>query len=244
MFGEGGRPAYTIAWENSTFKALGLPQVTNFMITFPQLIFRDTVISTRKHIMKHLKTENFEEAFRQLYVSNISPVNIWMTYAWFHEHDRYDWHIKAPPDKLKAQNKRLPKGHKIGPQHTVPSLIGNDHLSGRKEFVPELMLAGYCMSLAATQQAAPPGCRNVSHDVNRFCDFWEPASYRYPWPAADTWCKAGKMDRCCHQAMVKHYKDVVVLAKEKNLRFSKDDVYLVDQLALEMGVTCPKIDLP
>ena len=220
--------------------------VTNFMVTFPQMIYRDTVISTRKHIMKHLKTEDFEEAYRQFYsnTSSISPVNIWMTYAWFHEHQRYDWHIKAPAAKLRENNKRLPEGHKIRPQHTVPSLVGNDHLSGRKEFVAELMTAGYCMSLKATRQDLPAGCQNVTHDVNRFCDFWEPATYRYPWPAADKWCKAAKMDRCCHEAIVEHYKDVVVLAKEKKLRFSKDDVYLVDKLALEMGVTCPSVDLP
>ena len=52
------------------------------------------------------------------------------------------------------------------------------------------------------------------------------------------------MDQCCQEAMEKHYKDVVVLVKEKNLTFIKDYVYLVDELAQDMGVTCPKIDLP
>ena len=213
------------------------------MITFPQLVYRDTVINTRKHIMKHLKTDDFEDAFRQFYVSLISPVNIWMTYAWFHEHDRYEWHIKATVEKLQVHNDRLPEGHNIGPQHTVPSIIGNHHISDLKVFQPELMIPGYCMSLKATKEEVPAGCKNVTHGMERLCDYWE-TFFRYPWPAANKWCKAGKMDNCCHEAMVEHYKDVVVLAKEKNLRFSKDDVNLVDKMALEMGVTCPKVDLP
>ena len=99
------------------------------------------------------------------------------------------------------------------------------------------------MSLKATQQEVPAGCKNVTHDMEKLCDYWEPY-LRYPWPTADKWCKAGKMDLCCQEAMVKHYKDVVVLAEEKNLKFSKDDVYKVDIMAIEMGVICPKNDLP
>ena len=193
--------------------------------------------------MKHLKTDDFEEAFRQFHISTISPVNIWMTYAWFHEHDRYEWHIKATLAKLQVHNERLPEGHKIGPQHTVPSIIGTAHISQQKIFQPDLMIQGYCMSIKATQEDVPANCRNVTHDLERLCDYWE-YFFRYPWPTADKWCKAGNMDRCCHDAMVKHYKHVVVLAKEKNLTFSKDDVYLVDKLALAMGVTCPKVGLP
>ena len=247
VFGEGGRPFWFKPWETSTFKALGLPLVTNFMVVFPQLVYRDTVINTRNHILKHLKTDNFEEAFFQFYISQISPVNIWMTYAWFHEHDRYEWHIKASVAMLKIHNERLPDGFKIGPQHTIPSLIGNCHVSQLKVFQPELMIPGYCMSLKATQDEVPAGCENVTHDVNSLCDYWEtfpPIWETYPWPAGEKWCKAGKMDLCCKEAMIKHYKDVEVLAKEKKLQFRKEDVYLVDKFAQEMGVTCPKVDLP
>ena len=243
VFGEGGRLQNIKTYETSTFKALGLPLVSNFMITFPQLVYKDTVINTRKHIMNHLKTDDFEEAFQQFYVGSISPVDIWMTYAWFYENDRYEWHIKATAAKLQFHNNRLSKGHKIGPQHTIPSLIGNGHIWDLKVFQSELMIPGYCMSLKATQQEVPDGCKNVTHDMKILCDYWE-QPFRYPWPAADKWCKAGKMDLCCHEAMVKHYKDVMVLVEQKNLRLSKDDVYLVDKLALEMGVTCPQVDLP
>ena len=47
------------------------------------------------------------------------------------------------------------------------------------------------------------------------------------------------MDLCCHEAMVKHYKELVVLAEEKNMKFSKDDVNKVDMMVTEMGVICP-----
>ena len=96
------------------------------------------------------------------------------------------------------------------------------------------MIPGYCMSLKATQQELPAGCKNVTHDMERLCDYWKPY-LSYPWPTAGKWCRAGKMDLCCHDVMVKHYKDVVVLAEEKNLKFSKDDVYKVDIMAIEMA---------
>ena len=158
-FAEGSRQGWVRGWEATTLEALGLPQPANFMITFPQLLHRDTIVNTRRFIMKHLNTTNFEEAFRRFYTSGMSPVNIWMTYAWFHQHDRYEWHIKATTAKLQENNDRLPEGHKIGPQHIVPSIIGVGHISDHKSFKPEILLPGYCMSIKATGKTLPAGHR-------------------------------------------------------------------------------------
>ena len=60
------------------------------MIYFPAYMYRDTVTHCREHILKHLNTTNFEEAFRMFYKGLISPVSVILSYAFYFERDRYE----------------------------------------------------------------------------------------------------------------------------------------------------------
>ena len=77
-------------WARTTQLALGVPFVVDFMTYFPVYMYRDTVTHCREHILKHLNTTNFEEAFRMFYKGLISPVSVILSYAFYFERDRYD----------------------------------------------------------------------------------------------------------------------------------------------------------
>ena len=110
-------------------RLLGLPMVADFMMYFPVYIYRDTFTNTRNYILKRFKTDNFEDAFRKVYNKDtglISPVSVVISYAWFYEHDRYDWSIEMCTD-LETYNKRFSDARfRIRPQH-VKSLFSQPH---------------------------------------------------------------------------------------------------------------------
>ena len=105
-------------WALTTERALGLPYVADYMSFFPVYIYRDTFVRCRKHILKHLKVTNFEDAFKLFYHDRnmLSPVSVVLSYAWFFERSRYDWNMKLCTD-LTEYNKKFPAGSKIRPEH-------------------------------------------------------------------------------------------------------------------------------
>ena len=85
--GDPGR-SWVHTWARTTQLALGVPFVVDFMTYFTVYLYWDTVTHSRKHILKHLKTTNFEEAFRMFYKGFISPVSVILSYAFYFERDR------------------------------------------------------------------------------------------------------------------------------------------------------------
>ena len=229
-------------WAAATLKTLGLPSVANFMITFPQLIYRDTYKNCREYIMKHLNVSSFEEAFSRFYTEGdvLSPINVIMSYAWYFEKHRYDWHLKIKD--LKSYNQRLPEGHAVTKEDVVPSIIGAAHFSGKKELDPGVVIPGYCQALRAQGQASAK-CRTIKHDANTICDFFE-MEHRSPWPAGNDWCAARNLAQCCQQAVDDHYNNVGRMFHERVHEVVQSKAKLVGKLANEMGVVCEELPLP
>lgn len=244
VLAEGTFLSWVYGWDKATVIALGLPTIANFMITFPQFLHRSTYENTRKHILNHTKTTDFEIAFSKFYKAGtaLSPICVLLTYAWFHEHDKYEWHIKTKDPGAIFNNNRLPLPNKITPNELIPSIVGTSHISDKKAWQQHIMTPGYCMATKAAGMNIK-GCKDIKHDPNLICDYWE-TFFRYRWPNVKTWCKAGTFEACCNEAVEKHYKDVARHYKDKMFDFDKNNIYKVEKMAKEVGISCPHTNLP
>jgi Ca2+-binding EF-hand superfamily protein len=107
------------SWAQTIEKAIGFPQLVDFMTYFPVYIYRDNFIHCREYTLKRFNTDKFEKAFKKFYHTGtgfISPVSVVISYAWYFEKDRYNWNLQICGD-LNTYNNRLPEGHKIQPEH-------------------------------------------------------------------------------------------------------------------------------
>ena len=97
-------------WDHSTNDSLGLPMVSDFMTYFPVYVYSSTIKNCREYMMKRLRAHTFEDAFLKIPPRMVSPVSIIMSYAYYFEKERYEWHIDTGKDSLSTYNKQhLPK---------------------------------------------------------------------------------------------------------------------------------------
>ena len=82
-----------IQWTRATNNLLGLPMVFDFMSYFPVYLYPSTIKNCRDFITQRLKVKTFEEAFLKGSRYFVSTVNVILTYAFFYERHRYDWHL-------------------------------------------------------------------------------------------------------------------------------------------------------
>ena len=243
VFGNGNfQLGFVPSWGKTTKKAIGLPMVANFMITFPQLIYRQTITNCRNHILNHLKTSDFEIAFPLFYPhsSIISPINIIMSYAWFFEYEKYDWHLKI--QDLVKHNKMLPSAHKVSTEDTIPSLVAVAHISDHKKWMQHRVIPGYCEAMRVQGQP-PANCSSIKHNLNQICNFHE-SFFHAPWPNLHDWCSEGQAHACCQKALDEHYRHVGHMAACGIHTVRRGRAKLVERLAKDMGVTCEDFKEP
>lgn len=225
-------------WALTTERALGLPYVADYMSFFPVYIYRDTFVRCRKHILKHLKVTNFEDAFKLFYHDRnmLSPVSVVLSYAWFFERSRYDWNMKLCTD-LTEYNKKFPAGSKIRPEH-LEDILSEPQTTFHVpygEFLTANILVSYCL----TQREAGNRidfCLRHSFSLSDNFDLLhhDLQNVRTIRPNP---CARGKADYCL-QVLGRHYKKVGLEVKENKRKLEWSHVETVEKLAREIGVTC------
>ena len=97
--GAKGNPMKNTRWAvwgkvpSNTIKAIGKPEVANFMTYFPVVIKREHFLPMREHIKRHMNKSSFLEAFDEIQKTTYSQFCIMMNYLfWFHRHE-YVWSI-------------------------------------------------------------------------------------------------------------------------------------------------------
>ena len=223
-------------WARTTQLALGLPFVVDFMTYFPVYMYRDTVTHCREHILKHLNTTNFEEAFRMFYKGLISPVSVILSYAFYFERDRYDWNFKICND-LAEYNKRFPSGQTIAPEH-VQNVLTEPQTGYHGWAGPGFSkntLASYCLSHKAAGNNLDI-CSNrtfsPSDNLIFFVHDLQVGNRNHP-------CK-GNITQTCLQVLERHYNQVgLEIQQGRNLEWS--NLETADKLSREFDVTCKPI---
>ena len=222
----------------TTMRALGLPLVADYMTYFPVYIYRDTFTHCREHIMRHMKVSDFEEAFKSFYLGGdlLSPVCVVLSYAWFFERDRYDWHMQVCTN-LTEYNKRFSVGADIRPQH-LEDILSQPQTAFHVrygEFLSANILISYCLSHEAAGNQLDVCLRHNFSLSNNFDllhhDLQRVKTIR-PNPCA------GNNTDYCLQVLGDHYKEVGLEIKENGRKLDWRGVKAIEELAKGIGVTC------
>ena len=231
------------SWAQTTEKAIGFPQVADFMTYFPVYIYRDTFIRCREYILKRFNTDNFEEAFKKFYHTGtgyISPVSVVISYAWYFEKERYSWNLEICGD-LNAYNNRLPEGHKIQPEHvteilTQPQTAYHGPLD-TVNFYAKAIPITYCLSQAAAGRKVSMCEKHPSSDINYLLHLFNADMHAFrrkdPHPCA------GKSTKSCLDILERHIEKIGVEIRTNLRRLEWEDFEKIDTFARQAGLTCP-----
>ena len=232
------------SWAEITEKAIGFPQVADFMTYFPVYIYRDTITRCREHILKRFNTDNFEEAFKKIYHTGtagfISPVCVIISYAWYFEKDRYNWNIQICGD-LNTYNNRLPEGHKIQPEHvkdvlTQPQTAYHGPLNA-DDFYAKAIPITFCLSQAAAGRKPAMCEKHPPSEINYLLNLFKADMHSIR--KSDPHPCTGNFTKSCLDILERHFEKIGGEIKTNSRRVEWEDSEKVDTLARVAGVTCP-----
>ena len=236
-------------WMITNEIALGLPFVADFMIYFPVYIYRDTFTRCREYILKRFNSTDLEEVFPKFYETRgkaqwleVSPVNIVLSYAWYFEKDRYDWSFEITSN-LTKYNKKFPKGHAIGPEHTKPILSEpqtafHTYKTKGTTWLWSKILVSYCLS----HRAAGNKVHICTNHTAAFKDNLPLFNYdlQFITDPNKSPCNTGNNNLTCLRILERHYNQVGVEVKEgRKLEWS--NMKIVEQFAKNSGIKCNTI---
>ncbi|KAK2548657.1 hypothetical protein P5673_031098 [Acropora cervicornis] len=233
---------FHLAWVKqyaiTTMRALGLPFVVDYMSYFPTYIYRDTFTHCREHITRHMNASDFEKAFKSFYPGGdlLSPVSVVLSYAWFFERDRYDWHMQICTN-LTEYNKQFPVGADIRPQH-LEDILSQPQTAFHVrygEFLSANILISYCLSHEAAGNQLDVCLRHNFSLSNNF-DLLHHDLQRLKTIRQNP-CAGNNTDYCL-QVLGDHYKEVGLEIKENGRKLDWRGVKTVEELAKEIGITC------
>ncbi|XP_038072980.1 uncharacterized protein LOC119741302 [Patiria miniata] len=222
-------------WYKPTLLAIGKGMVADFMTYFPSYVWRDTITNCRNHIMKHMNVSNFEDAFRNL--PNLSPVNVIMNYAYYFEHDRYDWHLDFT-ETLEDFNAHLPPGVSINASEMEPDVHVTIHESYYKKR-PYPLLQGYCIAKRYVG-TLPASCLKFDNVTNFQLFEFQTGRLRREHLSPGTWC-SGNGRRECIRLIEAHYQNVKKYHKLGWYDLDLRRMTAVEKAARQENITCPNI---
>ena len=219
------------------------------MIYFPVYIYRDTFTRCREYILKRFNSTDLEEVFPKFYETRgkaqwleVSPVNIVLSYAWYFEKDRYDWSFEITSN-LTKYNKKFPKGHAIGPEHTKPILSEpqaafHTYKTKGTTWLWSKILVSYCLS----HRAAGNKVHICTNHTAAFKDNLPLFNYdlQFITDPNKSPCNTGNNKLTCLRILERHYNQVGVEVKEgRKLEWS--NMKIVEQFAKNSGIKCNTI---
>ena len=231
------------SWARTTERALGFPQVADFMTYFPVYLYRETFTRCREHILRRFRTGNFEEAFKKIYHTGtgfISPVSVVISYAWHFERERYDWNMQIC-GALEAYNKRFPVGHKIEPKHvsnvlTQPQTAYHGHVK-QDSLYAKLIPATFCFSQAAAGKKVKmcedhPHLLKI-HDLLKLFnnDMHQSRAKENPCP--------GNWTETCLDILEGHFRKIGNEIETNRRKMMWENFEKVELLARNSSITCP-----
>ena len=224
-------------WNLATEKALGITQISDFMVYFPVYLYPDTIKNCRLFIMKRFNVTTFEEAFNLFTPVVMSPVSVILTYAYVYERDRYDWHIDIGNKKLTEYNNwRLPACKHLCMKDITPSIHFTIHSSYYK-LNYEIFEQSLCYLQINLNLQRHSVCEKFINKVNyQLFEFCNTLKQNH----LNTWCK--QTDNLCAPLIKNAYDRLAYLYNRRELCFSTRAIRVVEELSLSVfGETCKPI---
>ena len=150
-----------------------------------------------------------------------------MNYAYYFEHDRYDWHLDNPP-------KGGPSGLVIPPNETVPEVRVSIHQKYCRRY-PQKLLDCYCVAKRYTGEALPAACRPFQNVTNFDLFVFDSGNHHL-----GSWCSKGKGHRDCAERIEAHYQNFrKYYQSEYDLDLRR--VRVVEEAAKRENITCQEV---
>ncbi|XP_050419161.1 uncharacterized protein LOC126832440 [Patella vulgata] len=228
-------------WDTFTEKMIGKPMPTDFMTFFPMYIWRDTITNCRNHILKYVNVSTIEEAYIKIgsqLTGSMSPSNIFMTYAFYFEKERYDWHIDIGNGNLKKYNKlHLLPGHELTSVDMIPDLHVALHAKTHHDAENIVNRQAYCAAVDGTvltveqkiKQMCEPFKGHVMWVLFEFCN-------RNKQDHLTTWCKA--KNNSCESMIREHYTNTRQLVNKGVYNLDLKKIKVVEEAAKLHAITC------
>ncbi|KAK6174959.1 hypothetical protein SNE40_013510 [Patella caerulea] len=228
-------------WDKQGQTMIGKPMPSDFMTYFPVYIWRDTITNCRNHILKYVNVSTIEEAYIRVGSNepgNMSPVNIIMTYAYYFEKERYDWHIDIGNVDLKKYNKlHLVPGYEFTSASLTPDLHVTLHAKHYKDANNTVNRQAYCA-------AANNTVLNMEQDIKQMC---EPFKTNVMWVLFEfcntvkqehltTWCK--NKNKHCISMIQEHYDKTRQLVNKGVYNLDLKKIKLVEEVAHFHQIKC------
>ena len=229
---------YAIPWVKSTFFALGLPMVSDFMSYFPSYVHPRTIRNCRHLIMRRLNATTFEEAFIKIveYDSYISPVNMILSYAFYFEKELYDWHIDINPETLSSYNaKVIPLGYELLKDDTTPELHTSVHSGRHNTDKIQPLEQAICYSQIALGMTNIPHCDRFRNETHLKLFEFETKCQSH----VMTWCEPGPKREHCKELIDDRYKRWVDYYNKTGTKLDTSYLNVIQNYAKKtFGITC------
>ncbi|KAK6182244.1 hypothetical protein SNE40_009971 [Patella caerulea] len=227
-------------WDKTTKRMVGKPMPSDFMTYFPVYIWRDTITNCRNHIIKYMNVSTIEEAYMKAVAQDYSsPVNIIMTYAYYFEKDRYDWHIDIGSLDLQIYNKvHLTTGYELQPTDITRDLHVALHDKYYLDTTNKINRHAYCTAINET-------VINMDAAIRRMCQpfkgivMWSLFEFTTHKPLIEhltTWCRNQNIE--CVSLINEHFKNTAKLINNGVYDLDLNKVKSVEIAAKEMNIQC------
>lgn len=221
--------SYVNRWNHSTYRTLGLPMVSDFMSYFPIYVYRSTIRNCRQFILQRLGTRDFEKAYFKMAFTVISPVNIIMSYAYYFERDKYDWHIDLGVHSLSKYNAlNLPEKYPV----SIGETILEPHTSIHKRYYQaeiDPLQQAICYVQFAIGMTNISHCRMFEGKVNlQLFEFQtEPVANHL-----DSWCRPRLRDKC-YDVIDKWYRGLAHLYRKREWTLDTSYIQTIEDFAFD-----------
>ncbi|KAK6174851.1 hypothetical protein SNE40_013420 [Patella caerulea] len=230
------------SWNRFTEQMIGKPMPSDFMTFFPVYIWRDTITNCRNYILKYLNVSTIEEAYIQVGslepTAPVSSVNIIMTYAFYFEKERYDWHIDIGNVDLQKYNKlHLIPGHELTSSDLTPDFHVTLHDKYYKDDKNIVNRQAYCAAVNNT-------VRNLEHNIKQMCEafktneMWVLFEFcnKVKQEHLTTWCK--NKNKHCSSMIKEHYDKTGQLVNKGVYNLDLKKLKVVEEAAKFHNVEC------
>ena len=157
-----------------------------------------------------------------------SPVVILMTYAYFFEHDRYEWHLDLNGDSLDNHNKRfVGTPFNISRLDLTPELHFTIHISYTGRAIEKLTNSVCHAHKAKDALNVPSHCKNLERPHMDLFLFNNARNH------FEGWCCGKEGRKLCETLIRKHYEDVGRVLRSNNRLFNTSHVRVIENIASE-----------
>ena len=224
-------------WSEVTTDLLGLPMVFDYMTNFPVYLYPSTLKNCRDFITKRLKAKTFEEAFLNGFKNMLSSVNVILTYAYFHEKDRYDWHLDIEGESLVTFNKKylLNQISQTLPQDIQPEPHYTAHVPYLQTGPVSPLELGICfLKIKLGNGTAGKHCTPYIGKGNKY-----PYNFEKDMDHFKSWCNGQDGMKKCEELLNQRYNDYIKVT-ENDVSFHADHIKKVEKnYQLYYNTTCP-----